>query len=52
LNPLSRDALRSKFKKLAAAVLPGHRIAEVMATAERLEKLDDAAKWVGLLSVK
>jgi 2-methylcitrate dehydratase PrpD len=51
LNPVSRDDLRRKFKKLASAVLPNERIDEVIQTVDTLEKLE-ASKLVSLLSVQ
>ena len=49
LNPVSRDELRKKFKKLAGAVMPGNRIEEIIAMVERIDQVDDAAKIVPLL---
>lgn len=49
LNPVSRDELRKKFKKLAAAVMPDNRIEEIIAMVERIDQVDDAAKLVPLL---
>ena len=49
LNPVSRDELRKKFKKLAGAVMPENRIEEIIAVVERIDQLDDAAKLVPLL---
>ena len=49
LNPVSRDELRKKFKKLAGAVMPENRIEEIIAMVERIDQVDDAAKLVPLL---
>jgi 2-methylcitrate dehydratase PrpD len=49
LNPVSRDELRKKFRKLAQAVMPEKRIEEIIGTVERIEQFDDAAKLVPLL---
>jgi 2-methylcitrate dehydratase PrpD len=49
LNPVSRDELRKKFKKLAGAVMPVNRIEEIIAMVEWIDQLDDAAKIVPLL---
>jgi len=37
LNPVSRDELRKKFKKLAGAVMPENRIEENIAMVERID---------------
>lgn len=50
LNPVSRDELRNKFRKLAGAVLPDNRIEEVIETVDHFDKLDDASKLVPLLT--
>jgi 2-methylcitrate dehydratase PrpD len=52
LNPVSREELRKKFKKLASAFLPPNRIEEVIQTVDKLEALDDASKLVALLSAR
>jgi hypothetical protein len=46
---VSRDELRKKFKKLAAAVMPENRIEEIIAMVEPIDEVDDAAKLVPLL---
>jgi 2-methylcitrate dehydratase PrpD len=50
LNPVSREELRKKFKKLASTVLPPNRIDEIVQTVEKFETLDDASKLVTVLS--
>jgi len=49
LNPVSREELQKKFKKLARAVMPDSRIEEIIAMVERIDQVDDAAKLVPLL---
>lgn len=49
LNMVSRDVLRTKFRKMARAVLPDERIDKLIETVDRLEKLDDAAQVLPLL---
>jgi 2-methylcitrate dehydratase PrpD len=49
LNPVSRDELRKKFRKLAQAVMSEKRIEKIIGTVERIEQFDDAAKLVPLL---
>lgn len=49
LNMVSRDVLRTKFRKMARAVLPDDRIDHLIETVDRLEKLDDAAQVLPLL---
>jgi 2-methylcitrate dehydratase PrpD len=49
LNPVSRDELRKKFKKLAGAVLTKGRIEEIIDKVDRLEKLEDVSELVPLL---
>jgi 2-methylcitrate dehydratase PrpD len=52
LNPVSREELRKKFKKLASAVLSPNRIDEIVQTVDKLETLDDASKLVPLMSAR
>jgi 2-methylcitrate dehydratase PrpD len=49
LNMVSRDVLRTKFRKMARAVLAEERIEKLIETVDRLETYDDAAKLVPLL---
>ncbi len=49
LNPVSREELRKKFRRLARAVLSDNEIEEVIETVDRLESLDNAAKLARLL---
>jgi 2-methylcitrate dehydratase PrpD len=49
LNPVSREELRKKFKKLASAVLPENRIDRLIAAVERIEQMDDAATLIPLV---
>jgi 2-methylcitrate dehydratase PrpD len=48
-NMVSRDVLRTKFRKMASAVLTEECIEELIAAVDRLETYDDAAKLVPLL---
>jgi 2-methylcitrate dehydratase PrpD len=49
LNMVSRDVLRTKFRKMARAVLAEERIEKLIEAVDRLETYDDAAKLVPLL---
>ncbi|MGE5820178.1 MAG: MmgE/PrpD family protein [Deltaproteobacteria bacterium] len=49
LNMVSRDVLRTKFRKMACAVLAEDRIEKLIEAVDRLETYDDAAKLVPLL---
>lgn len=49
LNMVSRDVLRSKFRKMALAVLSEDRIEGLIEAVDRLETYDDAAKLVSHL---
>jgi len=49
LNPVSRDELRKKFRKLAGAVLPASQIDQIIESVDRLESSDDAADLTRLL---
>ena len=49
LNPISREELRKKFSKLAAAVLPDDRIDQIIETVDKLETLDDCSKLQPML---
>jgi 2-methylcitrate dehydratase PrpD len=49
LNPVSREELRNKFRKLARTVLTDDRIEKVIETVEGMDKLDDVSKLVPLL---
>lgn len=49
LNPMTRDELRIKFRRLAGAVLPANRTAEIIETVDQLEKLHDVSKLIPLL---
>lgn len=49
LNPVSRDELRKKFRKLAAVVLPENRIDRIIDKVDRLETIHDASDLVPLL---
>ncbi len=46
LNIVSREVLRSKFRKMARAVLAEERVEKLIEAVERLETYDDAAKLV------
>jgi 2-methylcitrate dehydratase PrpD len=48
-NPLSKEELRSKFRNLAASVLPADRIEKVIGTVERMEQIRDVSEIVSLL---
>jgi 2-methylcitrate dehydratase PrpD len=48
-NPLSKEELRSKFRNLAASVLPGDRIEKVIGTVESMEQIRDVSELVSLL---
>jgi 2-methylcitrate dehydratase PrpD len=47
-NPVTRNELRNKFKKLASAVLSTSRIEEVVEKVDRFEKLNDVSTIVPL----
>jgi 2-methylcitrate dehydratase PrpD len=49
LNPVTRDELRKKFRKLAGSVLTNDRIEELIERVDRLEKLHDASELIPLL---
>jgi 2-methylcitrate dehydratase PrpD len=49
LNRVSRDVLRSKFRKMAHAVLTDDRIERLIEAVDRLETCDDAAKLISLV---
>jgi 2-methylcitrate dehydratase PrpD len=49
LNPVSRDVLRKKFRKLAGAVLPPSQIDQIIEKVDSLESSDDAADLTRLL---
>ena len=49
LNPVTRDVLRNKFRKLASAVLPESRIERIIDEVEHFEKLEDVSSLVPLL---
>jgi len=49
LNRVSREVLRTKFRKMARAVLVEERIEELIEAVDRLETYDDAAKLMPLL---
>jgi 2-methylcitrate dehydratase PrpD len=49
LNPVNRDELRKKFRKLAQAVMPENRIDEIIGAVERVDQLDNSAKLLPLL---
>ena len=48
-NPLTDGEIEGKFRSLAAGALSPAQIDKVLATAWRLEKLDDIGKLLGLL---
>ena len=48
-NMVSRDVLRTKFRKMARAVLVEERIEKLIEAVDRLETYDDAAKLIPLL---
>ena len=49
LNMVSRDVLRTKFRKMARVVLSEDRVERLIGAVERLETCDDAAKLIPLL---
>jgi 2-methylcitrate dehydratase PrpD len=49
LNSVSREVLRTKFRKMARTVLVEERIEELIEAVDRLETYDDAAKLIPLL---
>ena len=49
LNPVTRDELRQKFRKLAGAVLTNDRIEKIIEKVDHLEKLNDASELIPLL---
>ncbi|MBF8253968.1 MAG: MmgE/PrpD family protein [Deltaproteobacteria bacterium] len=49
LNMVSRDVLRTKFRKMAHAVLAEERIEKLIEAVDRLETYEDAAKLIPLL---
>jgi 2-methylcitrate dehydratase PrpD len=49
LNPVSRDELRKKFRKLAGTVLPESRMDQIIEKVDRLETTDDTAELTRLL---
>lgn len=49
LNPVNREELRSKFRKLAQAVLPDSRIEEIVDIVDKLDKSDNASELIALL---
>jgi hypothetical protein len=46
---VSRDVLRTKFRKMARAVLAEERIEKLIEAVDRLESYEDAAKLIPLL---
>ena len=48
-NMVSRDVLRTKFRKMARAVLAEERIEKLIEAVDRLETYEDAAKLIPLL---
>ena len=50
LNPISREELRQKFRKLAGSVLTDQRLEEIIETVDRLDRMDDPAALVPLLA--
>lgn len=49
LNPMTRDELRAKFRRLAGVVLSNSRIEEIIEKVDRLEKLHDVSEVIPLL---
>jgi 2-methylcitrate dehydratase PrpD len=49
LNMVSRDVLRTKFRKMARAVLAEERVEKLIEAVDRLESYEDAAKLIPLL---
>jgi 2-methylcitrate dehydratase PrpD len=49
LNMVSREVLRTKFRKMARTVLVEERIEELIEAVDRFETYDDAAKLIPLL---
>src|SRR4029077_11476329 len=49
LNPVSRDELRKKFRKLAGTVLSESRMDQIIEKVDRLETDDDASELMRLL---
>jgi 2-methylcitrate dehydratase PrpD len=50
LNMVSRDVLRTKFRKMARTVLAEERIEKLIEAVDRLETYEDAAKLIPLLT--
>jgi hypothetical protein len=48
LNPVSRDELRKKFKKLAGAVISGTKVDAIIDKIEQLENVQDISTLVPL----
>ncbi|HXG50034.1 MAG TPA: MmgE/PrpD family protein [candidate division Zixibacteria bacterium] len=48
-NPMSREELRKKFRRLAGAVLPGTKVDAIVETVDRLETLERASDLLPLL---
>lgn len=49
LNPVTRDDIRNKFRKLAGVVLTSSRIEEIIEKVGQLERLNDVSKLLPLL---
>jgi 2-methylcitrate dehydratase PrpD len=50
LNMVSRDVLRTKFRKMAGAVLTRERIEKLIEAVDRLESYEDAARLIPLVT--
>jgi 2-methylcitrate dehydratase PrpD len=50
LNMVSRDVLRTKFRKMASAVLTEERMEKLIEAVEQLETYEDAAQLIPLLT--
>jgi 2-methylcitrate dehydratase PrpD len=48
LNPVTRDDIRNKFKKLAGVVLAGTKVNEIIGRIEQLENVEDISTLVPL----
>ena len=48
LNPVTRDDIRNKFRKLAGAVITGTKVDEIIDKIEQLENVKDISTLVPL----
>jgi 2-methylcitrate dehydratase PrpD len=49
LNPMTRDELRTKFRRLVSVVLSNSRIEEIIEKVDQLERLHDVSEVIPLL---